>query len=260
MNRFISEIPEHKIDGNLFFLPHLGLGDQLVNQGLVNLFLDKFNYVILVIKGQQEDTLKALYSYTSRVIFYNINHDNEISPRYGFNIDKFISFVKDSGYYFYLQFSHCIYREPKLHGDCFNKSFYLELGVNPDEQYNQLKLVRNKERELELYNKLVETYGENYVIVHQDKQRGFYLDKTHIKTDLPVFYIGECDIVRSNNLLDFCMIFEKAHELHLMPSSISILCDLLDINKNIYIHLYSRKSEWIGQNINSLYRNKYNII
>jgi hypothetical protein len=260
MDRFLTEIPREKIDGNLFFLPHLVLGDQLINQGLVNLFLEKFNKIVLVILESTEETLKALYSYTDKIIFYKINEDKEISPKYSFNLNHFNQFVQESDFYFYLQGSHNITRQHEILGDCFSKSFYIELGVNPDEQYNQFKLIRNKEREMELYNKLVEKYGENYVIVHQDKHSDFYLDINHIDTDLPIFYIGECDVIRSNNLLDFCLIFENAQQLHLMPSSIAILCDFLGINKNVYIHLYSCKSEWVGQNIRSLYKNEVNII
>lgn len=61
MDRFLTEIPRKKIDGDLFFLPHLSLSEQIINQGLINLLLEKFNKIILVILESTDETLKALY-------------------------------------------------------------------------------------------------------------------------------------------------------------------------------------------------------
>ena len=60
MNKLITKIPEKKINGTLFLLPHLGLGDQLINQGLVNIFLEKFNYPTSLKASKMSCALHAL--------------------------------------------------------------------------------------------------------------------------------------------------------------------------------------------------------
>ena len=35
-NKIIKTLPEYKVNDTLFFIPHSGLGDQIVNNGLIN--------------------------------------------------------------------------------------------------------------------------------------------------------------------------------------------------------------------------------
>jgi hypothetical protein len=262
MDKIIKTLPQNKVNGTLFFIPHMGLGDQIVNNGLINICLEKFNNVILVVKENQLETLKHMYKYTNKIVFYTVQHDREISPKYGFDYHKFMQIVQESGYYFYLQCSHNLFSHGIIQGKCFNKSFYLELGLDPELQYTKFRMDRNHQREMECYNKFIKLHGTDYVIVHQDKSRGFLLDDNRIKNrtqnkNLPWYFIGESENFKLDNLFDFCLIFENSRELHLMPSSISILCDHLDLKGHVYIHYYSRKKEFEmnGQDIKELYRN-----
>ena len=258
MNKLITALPENKIDGTIFFIPHTGLGDQIVNNGLVNLLLEKFNYVILVVKEAHLIAITSMYSYTKRIIFYTIKDDREISPRYGFNIHTFIKFINESGYYFYLQSSHKITTTHDLVSKCFSTSFYLEFGIDPLARYTNFKLFRNIESERDSYYKFTKIYGTNYIIIHQDLQRGFKLNDEIILNQIALkYYMGESDNFKLDNLFDFNMILENAKELHLMPSSVSILCDHLNITGDIFIHYYSRADEWTNQDIKELYTNTH---
>ena len=259
-NKIIKTLPQYKVNDTLFFIPHSGLGDQIVNNGLINMCLEKFSNVVLVVKENQLETIKHMYNYTNKIVYYTITHDREISPKYGFNIDKFINLVKDSGYYFYLQCSHNLFSTSLL-GKCFSKSFYLELGLDPLLRYSKFRIDRNHEREHDHYTKFIQIYGTDYVIIHQDKERELLLDQDKIKNltqyaNLPRYYIGESDNFKLDNLFDFCLIFEKCKEFHIMPSSISILCDHLNISGQLYIHYYIREKEWVNQDIKQLYTNK----
>ena len=265
-NKIIKTLPQNKVNGTLFFIPHLGLGDQFVNNGLVNICLEKFSNVVLVIKKNQLETIKHMYNYTNKIVFYTILHDREISPNYGLNIDKFINMVKNSEYYFYLQCSHSLY-DTSILGNCFSKSFYLELGLDPLLRYSKFRTYRNHERENEYYNKFIGIYGTEYLIIHQDKERKLFLDENKINNitkyaNLPRYSIGnsdsdsDSDNFKSDNLFDYCLIFEKCKEFHIMPSSISILCDQLNVLAPIYIHYYTREKEWLNQDIKQLYTNK----
>lgn len=261
MDKIITSLPKEKLDETLFFIPHLGLGDQIVNNGLVNIFLEKFKNVILVVKEPNLESLKNMYSYTNKIIFYTVQHDMEISPRYGFDINKFLDIIKESGFYFFLQSSHRIVSSPQLLGNCFSKSFYLEIGLDPSLRYDKFKMERNFEKEMDYYNRFIKLYGKDYIIIHQDKSRGFLLDETKISSNsknssAARYYIGETDSFKLDNLFDFGIIFEKSSELHLMPSSISIYCDHLNLTGELFIHFYSRILEWKNQDIKELYKYK----
>ena len=60
-NKIIKTIPINKVNDTLFFIPHLGLGDQIVNNGLVNIFIEKFSNVVLVVKENQLGSLLSAY-------------------------------------------------------------------------------------------------------------------------------------------------------------------------------------------------------
>ena len=259
-NKIINSLPKNKVNGTLFFIPHLGLGDQIINNGLINICLEKFSNIVLVVKENQLETIKYMYNYTNKIIFYTITHDREISPNYGFNIDKFMSMVNESGYYFYLQCSHSLF-DTSILGNCFSRSFYLELGLDPLLRYSKFRTYRNHERENEYYKKFIGIYGTEYVIIHQDKERKLFIDENKINNitkyaNLPRYYIGESDNFKLDNLFDYCLIFEKCNEFHIMPSSISILCEQLNVLAPIYIHYYTREKEWLNQDIKQLYSNK----
>ena len=132
---------------------------------------------------------------------------------------------------------------------------------------------RNYERENDLYDKVVKKYGYKYIFVHDHR----YLDTTFrtcrpnvIAPDvnIPIFH-PNCNYYQaidnknkfanlwynfiSNNLLDYCMVIEKAYAIHISDSSFSCICPYLNLShikdKTIYSNLdvidyHSSFNEW----------------
>ncbi len=194
-----------------------------------------------------EEYIKKSYDYY-RHKKYNISNIDTI--KCGSNVSNF------SGYQFW-------------------RSLYTQLCLNYNMRYERRYSIinRNYERENDLYDKVVKKYGYKYIFVHDHR----FLDTTFrtcrpnvIAPDvnIPIFH-PNCNYYQaidnknkfanlwynfiSNNLLDYCMVIEKAYAIHISDSSFSCICPYLNLShikdKTIYSNLdvidyHSSFNEW----------------
>ena len=243
----------------LFIIPHQGLGDHLTLYGYIQEMRKVYPLIVLVIKENLLDTLTQLYGDTIK--FYLIKEDKDISPNYGYNKDELLKILRSFNFDYHFHYTHSLEEINIIDRTflCFSELFYKQFNLDLNLRF-KFELNRNLKKEIELYNKLTNILGNEYIIVHDDQSRNFTLNKDYIG-NYPTFFISlgtknnnECDSIKSTNVFDYITILEKAKEIHVFDSFLAILVDQLQIKGNIYFHAYLRDAD------SRLYRSKFTYI
>ena len=211
------------------------------NKYTVTQLYEKINNIKVIIINDPFDDYIVPESYINKYYNHYCNHNGVI----GVDIIK------------------CGNNAPNFSGYLFWKVFYKQIGLDYNIRYEKdyRMLNRNYERENFLYNKVVERYSDKYIFVHDHR----FLDKLFRNSrpnvivpdiDIPIFH-PNCNYYEvvdkdnkfvnlwynfiSDNLLDYCMIIEKAHAIHITDSSFGCICPYLNLShikdKTIYTNL-----------------------
>lgn len=134
----------------------------------------------------------------------------------------------------------------------FWKKFYHQAKLDYSIRYKYTEINRDHEREMQLYNKIVEKYGEKYIFIHDHGHitydhlgRKSYLNRDIINNDIPLFHpninfyknklghkfskLWSKDLI-SDNLLDYCTIIERAEKINIIDSVFICLAPYLDLS------------------------------
>jgi len=203
-------------------LPHLGLGDQLIINGLVR-HCAEHDDVTIFVKHSHERTVAFMYrDLGARVKIIKLEKDeNEMMEYIG---------THDCGRILALGAN-------AMSGENFQRLsrsryttwlcvFYLQAGLNPNTMYRKFKVDRDRSREFPAPD-------EPYVFVHDDEQRGRVINvNTKLKVVRPKvskFMANGMFEDDGFNIFDYMTIIENAKERHMMNSSYSWLVELFDI-------------------------------
>ena len=127
-------------------------------------------------------------------------------------------------------------------GEKLDIQFYEHAGLPIEKKYSEFKVIRDREKEEALFDKLVPKGAEDYIFIHHDPERHFGI-KPELLPDLPVVQPvpDETDCI-----FDYCKIIENASEVHLIDSSFQHMTDLLSPynckkGQKLVIHRYARQ-------------------
>jgi hypothetical protein len=237
-------------------------------------FAQKYQKVIIFSLYRNRHTIKQLYNKLSNVKVIVIdNKDYNIHLVPDEHINKSYEYCKQKN--LNIDIIKCGNNVPNFSGYQFWRSFYTQIGLEYNMRYKKKYNIinRNYEREHKLYNKVIKKYGYKYIFVHDHR----FLDTIFRSArpnviapdiNIPIFhpncnYYEEVDKNNkfanlwynfiSNNLLDYCMVIEKAYAIYISDSSFSCICPYLNLshikNKIIYSNLdvidyHSSFSEW----------------
>ena len=205
-------------------LPHLGLGDQIITNGLVRHFAEQDDVTIFV-KHSHERSVAFMYrDLGARVKIVRLEKDDREMLSYvqshPIECGKVLALGAHgmSGQQFQL-----LIHNPYTSWLCV---FYLQAGLNPNTMYRKFKVDRDHSKELPAPN-------EPYVFVHDDAQRGRVIEvDTTLKVVRPKIsnFIGNGAFEDDGfNIFDYMTIIENAQERHMMNSSYSWLVELFNI-------------------------------
>lgn len=221
---------------------HLGLGDHIICNGMVRYMQKKYIEVSVFSYHHNFDNVNLMYSDNENITVIPISSDSEVDVYCMKNNIKSENIIK-------VGFSELSNYLPQIK---FDEAFYKIAGVDFSERFESFFIPRNINREMEVYNEL-NPNGEPFIFLHEDKTRGFFLDRNKIPSG---YKIIENDI--KYNIFDLLHLFENADEIHLMQSSIKDLINSYVLNKpKIVLHNYVRQ---YGEELNSVGLNKINII
>lgn len=216
-----------------FIYHHLGLGDHLICNGLVReLSRDKSNQYYLFCFSHNKISVEFMFRDLDNLKVITFDSDSEILK---FIIDNGIS---DNDIYV----AGVQYNSEWVNGaTSFEESFYLQNNLNLNSKWNSFNIKRDPEREAKLKDLLNISDNCDFIFVHDDER--FVIDNSKIDSKLKKIRV---DRSITNNIFDYCSIIEQAKEAHVIESSFCFIIDLLNLNKNTYVHRYSRLQNSFG--------------
>ncbi len=202
---------------------HLGLGDHIINNGMVRHFYKQYGSISLFAYKHNVKNVQYMYRDLDNLQVIGVESDAQtdlyISKN---NLDCIkIGFDKLSGVM------------PDLP---FDKAFYKLAGLDFSVRFDEFYFERDLEKEQEVLNTLNPT-GEKFVFIHDDASRGFSIDMSRVKTEYKIIMND-----KRFNVFDYITLIENAEEIHFMQSSFKELMCSYKLEKPIlYQHNYIRQ-------------------
>ena len=246
-----------------FVLTHLGLGDNITAIGMVRYLSTCYDEVKVVCKTRNRENLELFYGDDTSIKIYDVNNDKNISPKLGFNINKFKKITE--GYDLYLTGAHNFKRGFNINTLPF--CFYEQINLDPQILWSYFHIPILNES-INLYNNIK---NNKYIFIHNTASTGnvFSIELVEKKLNInrnDIIFINPCKNIYSKNH-KFYNLANKFinHKLSYYTETIknanynifsdsSFMCMALNLeikNKNNYY--ISRDN----RNYNLLYNNKY---
>jgi hypothetical protein len=207
---------------SVLLMTHLGLGDQIILNGLVNFLSKKYEKLVLPVQKSNFNTLKYLYSENNQVDIVEFPNDNKL---------EYIENYRSKNNIEILQIGF-----QKVGNTPFNISFYNQIGLPYKYSYDYYCAPSSIEEEAYLEKHLLDYYNtpkDGIVLVHNESSKGiFNLDKVNLKN--PVYITKESD--KFNNLLYYSQIIKNSKEIHCLDSSFLHLVERTNTNAKLYFH------------------------
>lgn len=206
-----------------FIYHHLGLGDHIVNNGMVRHFYKQYGEITLLSYKHNVKNVQYMYRDLDKLQVIGVESDSQADNYItSNNLDCLkIGFGDLSGVMPELPFDRAFY---KLAG--------LDFSVRFDEFYFQRDLKKEKEV-LDILNPT----SDKYIFVHDDASRGFFIDMNKVTKNYKIIMND-----KRFNVFDYITLIENAEEIHFMQSSFKELMCSYKLEKPIlYQHNYVRK-------------------
>jgi hypothetical protein len=221
-------------------LGHLGLGDTIIMYGMVRYYAMGSDHVMYVAKKRYEKACTQLFSNLDNVDLLLVNDDADISPNFGAD-PAMLEGYERAGYDVVRIGLHASKNQKLPRDPVFARNFYYQVGLDPSMTHSFFDLRRSCEREVDLYKRVVRKHGLKYAVVHQDATRGLFVRPEHLPSNVSIYDVDDPE-VRSDNIFDYCMVLEKAYEIHGMDSCFMLLADRLrNVRCPMTCHDYVRK-------------------
>lgn len=248
---------------NCVILYHLFAGDYLTMYACVKEYAEKYKNIYIFSLKRCEKFVKQLYANNSNIIITVLPENYEKDNKLYYNVpiedlNKYLPIKKNE--YDLIKTGNSFREDGKIDPKWFKlsylgefwKKFYHQAGLDYSIRYKYMKINRDHEREMQLYNKVVERYGEKYVFIHDHghiaydhKGRKSYLNRNIINNDIPLFHpninfykdkpghkfnkLWSEDFI-SDNLLDYCTIIERSDRINIIDSVFICLAPYLDLS------------------------------
>lgn len=203
---------------------HLGLGDSIICNGLVNYLSKKNNKVYLPVKSNLFDKVNYLYSENNDVEIFEINNESREKDILHFAEKNSLKVLR-------IGFDN-------IGATAFNLAFYKQIGLPYRYTYKYFNLPEALDKEVELQNHLISYYNvdpKNYSIVHNEYQwPGGTFELKNFDEKNTIFVTRESDIF--NNIFYYQKLIKEANTIHCINSSFLHLVERVKSNARLYYH------------------------
>ena len=202
---------------------HYGFGDYVVCYGLIKEL------------AKQEDITMFLKAHRSDLHFANVMRLYSSIKNVNFTIDD----PKDDYNVLYLGYDY-LQKAIKDHPfDTSPELFYRQVGLPLTLMWDNWYFKRDTRREFEVYYGILKLKDNSkFILVHDDPERGFIIDRKYINPDFRVIKLINIPDV---SILDILYLVEKATEVHTFSSGLVPFIDQMKIrHDNLNLHRYIR--------------------
>lgn len=204
---------------------HLGLGDHIVMNGMVNYLSKQYKKIHLPAKENNYPTIKFMFEKNDKVEVFKIGLQNEYQDIKSYSDLKNLEILKVG------------FENIKLKKK-FNLAFYeqLNLSYNISFDYFNPNYIEFKNKNLLKYLRKYYKCHDKYIILHIESSTGTYdIRDLNLKSDLPYILIEKKSDVFSN-ILYYLDALKEAEEVHCINSSVYTLVDRISTNGKLYFH------------------------
>lgn len=218
------------MSNEICIIHHLGLGDQLMLNGMVRYFLQFYKINLIVNKAHEENVTfmyKDCDKHKLNLIFIESNHPKNVwenTKDKGRVVPLATYGVDDNMWKFMTQGQGSLFSN-WVHG------VYIQAGVNPVYMTSKFKVERDDQKESTLYNKYI-TDDEDYIFIHDSGS--VKNSQININTKLKIIRPQSED----TNIFDYLKIIENAQEVHCINSVFAWMIELVKVgnSKNNFFH------------------------
>lgn len=218
---FIFSLNKIKQDEFILY-HHLGLGDFIVCNGMVNYLSNKFKKIYIpVVSEPYFKMIQYLYSENENVNIFKIKNDNRDSQ-----VIKFAST-------FELPILKVGFR--KVRKQPFNEAFYNQLDLPYKLSFSHFNLPSSSKEKM-LTKHLIDYYKVDkncFNLVHSDSHDGSY-DLKNLGDENIIFVNKDSDLFK--NIFLYRDVIGRAQEIHCINSVFVHLVERLNSTTNLYFH------------------------
>ena len=212
-----------------YILPHLGLGDYLVCNGLIRNIVKKYPVDIFALFTNRA------YKESIEFMLGDIpNLEFPLVPQVEFSRTYILPYIKDPDYDLIV-----IGYDTLDKSKTADRSFYEAMGYDFEKRWTDFYVDREWEMEMALFDKFEVKEGK-YIFLHESPGIGVN-DNTIDRSKLPDLPIVQADIKLTRNIFDYCYLLEHAAEIHCIESSFLFLIDSIKTNAELFSHRYARE-------------------
>ena len=211
--------------GDSFVLHHhLGLGDSIICNGLVNFLSKKYKNIFLPVKENLLEKINYLYSENNKISTFCIKNESRDEDILKFADENKLKILK-------LGFE-------SVGTASFNLAFYKQIGLPYRYTYKYFQLPYANDKEVELKEHLIKYYNvdpNNYSVVHNEYQwPGGVFDLKGVDQSNAIFVTRESDIFK--NLFLYRRVIQDATSIHCINSSFLHLVERVKTNAKLHYH------------------------
>ena len=232
----------------LYIHHHLDLGDHFDCNGMVRYFLKEspFDKVAVFCKDSNFSVVEQMYSDNENIQIIQLKSDPNLYGKFDANeysqvaeivgekaavVSTFPqiidSYNKNEQTLLVLGHNFHVGAEGKNCWEIFYDQVNIPYKIRKDSFY----VGRDTKEESRYFHKK-NPNGEPFIFIHEDKERGFEIDRKHLTNK-------NCLVIEndtSENIFNFIKILEEAEEIHCMESSFKTLVDLYCEQENLFFH------------------------
>jgi hypothetical protein len=219
-------------DSSIFFVCHQGLGDHLICSSIYREYAQVHERVVVPVVTKYFSTIKQMLEDLPNIRLLTL-YPNYVyrQQRLLLNFAKFLNFEVVRLGRFDAKYNALDYLK-------LDETFYHQAEIPLEKRWSNFNYTRVESKESYLLQHFRGKSLEPYIFLHEDKARGFVIDKSLIKSN---FEIVQPDPDLRYTIFDYRSLIEGASEVHCIESSFSILIDQLAVtDQQLFAHRYAR--------------------
>lgn len=203
----------------------MGLGDHFTCNPIVRHYYKQFDKIYLFCYKHFESNIKFMYRDLPNLHTIGLQSDNEVEEYIVQNniSEKLIKVGFDKT------------RAVKDQVETFDEGFYLSENLPFSLRFDGYFVERDMDNEMKLYQTL-NPNDEDFIFVHEDPDRGMFLDKNRIRQDLKIIKNDKSFLI-----FDYIYLISRAKEVHVMQSSLKDMINSYSFpDTKFFLHNYVR--------------------
>ncbi len=219
-------------------VPHLGLGDMIILNGMVRVVCQANDEVMLFAKKAYVNSIRSLFHGIPNLRMKFVDECHEF---YANDCELIKRVVADMGYALLPMGVHTSEDWRSL-DDIWSRALYRQVGLDPDLMYSEFHVSRNQDREAMMLATVHKAVGMAYVVVHDDPARDFVIDRACLPPGLPVVHVDD-KRWRSDNIFDYIQVIDNSVQFHGFDSCFMLLADFLHLGARNFCHAYFKDAD-----------------